>query len=199
MTKIGFVRHGVTHWNKESRAQGSSDIPLHEEGSSEARLLADYMEASDWDIVYSSDLLRAKQTAEILTEKLGTPLYTDTRLRERSGGLVEGTTEEERVQKWGPDWRKLDMGFETPEHVSFRGLSFTEEVVKKHPNQKILIVSHGAFIKYLLNELMPESGMDESLKNTSLTCLIKRESGWDCDLYNCTDHLATDDSLKLFL
>ncbi|WP_164670821.1 histidine phosphatase family protein [Virgibacillus doumboii] len=197
MTKIGFVRHGVTHWNKEGRAQGSSDIPLNEEGLSQARLLADRMKTGEWDVVYSSDLLRAKQTAEILTEKIGAQLHLDPRLRERSGGLIEGTTEEERVQKWGPNWRELDMEFETSERIISRGISFMEEINKKHVGENVLIVSHGAFIKYLLNELMPESGMEESLNNTSLTCLVKREDGWDCNLHNCTEHLEKRDSLKM--
>lgn len=197
MFKIGFVRHGVTRWNKEGRAQGSSDIPLDEEGLEQARSLAERMEIGDWDVVYTSDLLRAKQTAEVLAEKLGTKLYLDARLRERSGGLIEGTTEEERIQKWGPDWRELDVGFESDESIISRGLSFMEDISPHHQGQSVLIVSHGAFIKRLLNELMPDSGMDESLKNTSLTCLNHNGNGWDCDVYNWTEHLVADDSLKL--
>ncbi|ALX49277.1 histidine phosphatase family protein [Lentibacillus amyloliquefaciens] len=197
MTTIGFVRHGVTQWNKEGRAQGSSDIPLDEEGLSQARLLAYRLEASEWDVVYSSDLLRAKQTAEILNAKLGTQLNLDSRLRERGGGLTEGTTEEERIQRWGPNWRELDMQFESHDSIISRGNAFIDEISEKHVNQNVLIVSHGAFIKTLLKALCPGSNMDESLKNTSLTSLIKCGRSWNCELYNRTEHLLEGDSLKM--
>ncbi|WP_010529210.1 histidine phosphatase family protein [Lentibacillus jeotgali] len=197
MTKIGFVRHGVTQWNKEGRAQGTSDIPLDEEGLGQARLLAERLEFGEWDVVYSSDLLRAKQTAEILNAKLGTQLYLDSRLRERNCGLAEGTTEEERVQRWGPGWRELDMQFESYDSIISRGDALIDEISEKHMDQNVLIVSHGAFIKVVLNALIPDSNMDESLKNTSLTSLIKCEGGWDCNLYNWTEHILKGDSLKM--
>ncbi|MFD1363629.1 histidine phosphatase family protein [Lentibacillus salinarum] len=197
MTKIGFVRHGVTQWNKEGRAQGRSDVPLDGEGLKQARSLAERPEVGEWDVVYSSDLLRAKQTAEILTDNLGIQLYLDSRLRERGGGLIEGTTEEERVRKWGPEWRELDVGFEPHDSIITRGISFIEEISAKHHDRNVLVVSHGAFIKHLLKALMPDLEMDESLKNTSLTCLVKCESGWDCDLYNWTEHLIKDGSIQM--
>ncbi|SFB06418.1 probable phosphoglycerate mutase [Lentibacillus halodurans] len=198
MTKVGFVRHGVTRWNKEGRAQGSSDIPLDEEGLEQACSLAAWMEIDDWDVVYASDLLRAEQTAEVLNEKLGKQLHLDSRLREVGGGLIEGTTEEERVQTWGPDWRELDMLFEPQDSIIARGISFMEEIIDKHHDQNVLVVSHGSFIKHLLNVLIPGSDMNESLKNTSLTSLVKCEHGWDCHLYNCTEHLIKGDSLKMY-
>ncbi|GAA0603812.1 phosphatase PhoE [Virgibacillus siamensis] len=190
MTKLGFIRHGITPWNIEGRAQGNSDIPLAEQGLQEARLLAERPEIANWDVVYASDLLRAKQTAEIIVKKIGVPLHLDPRLRERSGGLIEGTTEEERVEKWGVDWRELDMKFESNESIISRGMSFIEEINVKHDSQRVLIVSHGAFIKRLLNALIPDENMVESLHNTSFTTLIKCKSGWECDLYNCTKHLS---------
>jgi len=182
---------------KKEEHRGSSDIPLDEEGLEQARSLAERIESGEWDVLYSSDLLRAKQTAEILNVKLETEMYLDSRLRERSGGLIEGTTEEERVQKWGADWRELDVGFETHESIISRGLSFIEDISAQHQSQKILIVSHGAFIKRLLNELLSDSPIEESLKNTSLTCLIRRENGWHCDLFNCTAHLLKADTLEM--
>src|SRR5699024_9341981 len=182
---------------KKEEHRGSSDIPLDEEGLEQARSLAERIESGEWDVLYSSDLMRAKQTAEILNVKLETEMYLDSRLRERSGGLIEGTTEEERVQKWGADWRELDVGFETHESIISRGLSFIEDISAQHQSQKILIVSHGAFIKRLLNELLSDSPIEESLKNNSLTCLIRRENGWHCDLFNCTAHLLKADTLEM--
>ncbi|MEI4799862.1 histidine phosphatase family protein [Bacillus sp. FJAT-51639] len=190
MTRIGIIRHGSTPWNKEGRAQGSSDISLDQAGIVDAYKLAERLRKENWDFIYSSDLLRAKQTAEIIGGEISNiPLYLEARLREAGGGQIEGTTEEERILKWGKNWRELDLGIEGTDSVIARGLSVIEEIVSKHDNKNILIVSHGAFIKHLLKKLVPQLHMLESPKNTSLTKLIQLENGWDLELYNCTVHL----------
>jgi 2,3-bisphosphoglycerate-dependent phosphoglycerate mutase len=190
MIEIGFIRHGTTAWNKERRAQGSSDIPLDEEGVIQAEQVAERLSVEKWDVIYSSDLSRARQTAEAIANKTGMPLQLDSRLRELSGGLIEGTTEEERINKWGSKWRQFDLGMETQESLIARGTSFMEELVKKHDNQRILIVSHGAFLRRLLQKVVPHFNFDESLKNTSVTSLVLTDEQWDCILYNCTKHIV---------
>ncbi|PEZ01142.1 histidine phosphatase family protein [Bacillus sp. AFS018417] len=191
MTKIGIIRHGSTPWNKEGRAQGSSDISLDQDGILDAYKLAERLRKENWNFIYSSDLLRAKQTAEIIGEKIANiPIYLEPRLREAGGGQIEGTTEEERVLKWGKNWRELDLGIESADSVITRGLSVIEEIASKHDNKNILIVSHGAFIRHLLKELVPHLNMVEFPRNTSLTNLIKAKNGWDSELYNCTVHLG---------
>ncbi|WP_067729639.1 histidine phosphatase family protein [Oceanobacillus damuensis] len=190
MTKIGIVRHGVTHWNIEGRAQGSSDIPLNEEGLMQAERVAERLSKEEWDIVYTSDLTRAHQTAKAIAEKMDIPLRLDSRLRELGGGLIEGTTEAERVSKWGTDWRELDLKMETEASVIERGKTFIDEITGKHTGERILIVSHGAFLKRLINVVVPHFTIEESLKNTSFTSLVMADRQWDCDLYNCTAHLV---------
>jgi len=190
MTRIGIIRHGSTPWNYEGRAQGNSDIPLNKEGLADANKLAERLVKENWDIIYSSNLLRAKQTAEIIADKTGLPLHLEPRLREVAGGLIEGTTEAERVQKWGSKWWELDLGIEKDESVIARGLSMMEDLNVYHPNKNILIVSHGAFIKQMLKVLVPHLEMEESLENTSFTTIIKTDMEWDCDLYNCIRHLT---------
>ncbi|WP_100401977.1 histidine phosphatase family protein [Bacillus sp. FJAT-42315] len=191
MTTLGIIRHGSTHWNKEGRAQGNADIPLDQDGFSDARKLAERLATENWDLIYSSDLLRAKQTAETIGESIGNiDIHFDSRLREVSGGQIEGTTEAERISTWGNDWRELDLGIESAESVKARALPFIEEMIDKHPNKNILIVSHGSFIKHLLKELVPHSSMTDSLKNTSITKVKSLENGWDLEVYNCTIHLG---------
>lgn len=190
MTTLGIVRHGSTHWNKEGRAQGNSNIPLDQAGFSDARKLAERLATENWDLIYSSDLLRAKQTAEIIGKNIkNIEIHFDPRLREAGGGQIEGTTEEERISKWGKDWRELDLGIESTDSVIARAIPFIEEITYKYPNKNILIVSHGAFIKHLLKELVPHLSMNDSPKNTSITKIRKLENGWDSELYNCTLHL----------
>lgn len=190
MTIIGFVRHGVTAWNKEGRAQGSSDVPLDEEGIQMAEQVADRLAAEQWDIIYTSHLIRAKKTAEIIAAKMpGVGLVEDARLRETGGGLVEGTTEAERIEKWGGDWKLQDMGFETHESIVSRGLESLDEIKKKHAGERVLVVSHGSFIKRMLNELVTDTTYEQSLDNTSLTIVQLSDEHNICQLFNCTAHL----------
>jgi probable phosphoglycerate mutase len=190
MTKFGFIRHGRTPWNKEGRAQGSSDIPLDQDGINDAVKLAERLSSEEWDYIYSSNLLRAKQTAEIVADRLDVPaLILDTRLREVGGGLIEGTTEVERLEKWGADWRSMDMGIEKVESVLERGLACLSEINQKHPDSNILIVSHGSFIRHLLKELTPDVDLTSHLQNTSITTMTITENNWNCELYNCVKHL----------
>lgn len=85
MTKFGFIRHGSTQWNTEGKAQGWSDIPLNNEGIEDANRLADRLYSEDWDIIYSSDLLRAHQTANIIAAKLQKEVTLDGYVRLQEG------------------------------------------------------------------------------------------------------------------
>jgi len=190
MTKIGFIRHGSTPWNKEGKAQGWCDIPLNNDGIVDAKRLAQRLLSEDWDIIYSSDLLRAHHTANIIAEKMMKTVHLDSRLREIAGGLIEGTTEEERILKWGSGWRELDLKIESDDRVLSRGITFINEICEKHPNENILIVSHGSFLKKIIKKLIPNEPFEESLLNTSITLLKRDTIGWDCSLFNCTKHLV---------
>ncbi|MEN1969077.1 histidine phosphatase family protein [Lentibacillus sp. N15] len=195
MIKIGFVRHGVTDWNQEGKAQGSADVPLNNEGRSQAATLAERLQTEDWDVMYASDLARAKETAETIANKMNDiTIHFDPRLREVSGGLIEGTTEAERVAKWGVDWRELDLERESNNSIMTRGRSILSEILHKHNGKNILIVSHGSFIKHLLRELLPDDDVEASLGNCSLTILQKNKDGWKLELHNCTQHIMTHSS-----
>jgi 2,3-bisphosphoglycerate-dependent phosphoglycerate mutase len=195
MTKLGIIRHGSTNWNVEGRAQGNSDIALNEEGVLDAHKLTERLVKENWDVIYSSNLRRAVQTAEIIAKKAKLQIHLDSRLREVAGGLIEGTTEAERVQKWGNKWWELDLGIEENDLVRERGLSIIQDIKNEHPNKNVLIVSHGAFIKQLLKEIIPLEEMSEALKNTSITTVINKENEWKCEKYNCVNHLVLNSKL----
>ncbi|XID94907.1 histidine phosphatase family protein [Paenibacillaceae bacterium WGS1546] len=189
MATIAFIRHGSTSWNKEGRAQGSSDISLDQDGIRQAELLADRLRSEAWNHIYSSSLTRAKQTAQIIGNAIGLEIRLDDRLRERSGGLIEGTTEQERLRKWGRNWRDLELGIESIEDVQKRGSDFLEEINSKHQGEKVLVVSHGALIQYNFARLFPDSPPSKHLDNTSITILQRTNNQWVCQLHNCTKHL----------
>lgn len=193
MTVIGIVRHGITEWNLSGIAQGSSDVPLNETGRSQAAALADRLSLEErWDMIVSSDLARAKETAEIISEKLALPIsFFDTRLREMSGGEIEGTTEQQRLEKWGANWRKQDLGMESSDSVGKRGMDALDSILKEFEGKRVLVVSHGALIGITLRRMLPERFGKTDLQNTSITMLEHSGSEWDCTLYNCVKHLDT--------
>lgn len=196
MTTVGFVRHGITDWNIQGIAQGSSDVPLNETGRQQAESLANRLAAEEhWDLIISSDLSRAKETAEIIGRKLFLPVnHFDARLRERSGGKIEGTTEAERLEKWGANWREHDLAMENLDKATERGVACLEDILKNFKGQRVLLVSHGALIGLTLQKLLPEKFTETSMDNTSITILKNAESRWDCTLYNCTVHLNKSES-----
>ncbi|KIL43262.1 histidine phosphatase family protein [Jeotgalibacillus campisalis] len=193
MTTIGLIRHGVTEWNRSGRAQGHTDIPLSEEGIEQARRVAERIASEDetWDLIISSDLSRARQTAEAIAKELGLqkPIQDD-RIREMHLGEIEGLTIEDRVTRWGDNWREQELGIETKDTVAQRGAAFIEEILTQHKGKKILIVSHGGLIGLTLKHLLPEQFTETLLENTSLTILKHDETKWDCSLFNCSKHLV---------
>ncbi len=89
MTTLLLVRHGETDWNRDGRWQGGSDTSLNDVGREQARALADELDGNI-STVYSSDLARARETAEIVVANIGLPVQIDPRLRERGFGSWEG-------------------------------------------------------------------------------------------------------------
>jgi len=88
--RITTIRHGETNWNRERKPQGSCDIELNETGISQAKKLATRLAHEPCDIIYTSDLLRAKKTAEIINEYHGVEMVVSPQLRESSFGEFEG-------------------------------------------------------------------------------------------------------------
>ncbi|UOE95803.1 histidine phosphatase family protein [Alkalihalobacillus sp. LMS39] len=191
MTTIGFIRHGVTEWNQLGKAQGMSNISLNEVGKVQALALGERLKQEEkWDIIASSDLSRANETATIIGQKLELPVsILDERFREMNGGKIEGTTEQERIQKWGENWRSLDLGMETSEQATKRMIACLHELIETNYGKRILVVSHGAVIGMTLRALMPDKFQKTFLDNTSVTILKFDENTWDCLLYNCTKHI----------
>lgn len=192
VTTIGLVRHGVTDWNLEGRMQGKNDIPLNEEGRNQAKLLGVRMAGESWDYIYSSDMTRARETADIIAHHMGMTVSAyDSLLAERAFGQLEGTTEEDRIQRWGEAWRELDHGGEPRDEVIRRGMSMLEEMDRRHPGKRVLVISHGAVIGALVETLFPDFGY-LGLKNTCVNVLEKTEDGWSCLLHNCVKHLQPE-------
>lgn len=191
LTTIGLVRHGITDWNILGKSQGISDIPLNYLGELQAVALANRLVIEgDWNVIVASDLKRAKETAQIIGDKLNLSANTfDKRIREINCGEIEGTTEDERIKRWGSNWRELDLGMEQFADVSNRGCAFITELANTYSGKRVLVVSHGALIGLTLQRLLPERFQKTQLDNTSITILNIEQGVWNCSLYNCTKHL----------
>jgi broad specificity phosphatase PhoE len=160
MTDLWLVRHGQTDWNLTGRWQGQApDAPgLNETGMAQARAIGAQLAGIRFSAVYSSDLLRARQTAELLAEPLGLRGTLEPRLREINLGLWEGllSTEIETRYPRELEERRRDPWYarapegESPHEVAERVLAAVEEIAQKYPRDPVLIVAHGLSLAVIL-------------------------------------------------
>jgi broad specificity phosphatase PhoE len=139
MTELLLVRHGETDWNAAGKLQGHTDRPLNEYGRRQAQALAEQLAGDSIDAVYASDLSRARETAEILGAKLGLPVVVDPDLREKNWGNWEGLTSDERLH--------VEFEGETSEAHRDRTLSAVQRIVERHPDGRIVVVTHGGSLR----------------------------------------------------
>jgi broad specificity phosphatase PhoE len=151
MTELCLVRHGQTEWNNEGRYQGQSDIPLNETGRIQARTLARQLKGYLFSAIYTSDLQRARDTADAISAVLNIPITTDIRLREINQGEWEGQFIDIIRNHYSDLWKQRIMdptsirppGGETVGEVAERVYAALDDIVRFFPNGSVLIVSHG--------------------------------------------------------
>ena len=153
MTTILLARHGETDWNSERRWQGHADRPLNEVGREQARELAETLTDRAIDVVYSSDLVRAHETALIVGQRLGLPVGVDAGLREVDVGDWSGRVHSE-IEGLDPDgyrrWREGGKGWaggESYEEMGERVVAAVLGLAARHPGETVLIVTHGGSIR----------------------------------------------------
>jgi broad specificity phosphatase PhoE len=158
VTTLLLARHGETDWNRDGRWQGQTDTPLNERGREQARVLADVVAGDGIAAVYASDLVRARETAAIVADRLRVPLRTDPRLREVYFGSWEGLTTPEIEQRYPGEiarWRADDgssafAGGETYAQMAERVVAALTQIAATHPSEDVLVVLHGGPIRGLL-------------------------------------------------
>ena len=147
---IYLVRHGQTNWNIEKKTQGHTDIPLNENGRKQAELLAKGISALKIDRIISSDLLRAKETAEILNKNLKKNISFDKRIREINYGVLEGVPRDTITQDiWNIfDTKPEELKAESKIHIFERIKSFFDEL--QYSKDNILVVTHGGTLRMIM-------------------------------------------------
>ena len=140
MTALLLVRHGETDWNADGRLQGQTDRPLSDFGRRQARQLADELADEQLEAIYSSDLSRARETAEIVGERLGLPVVLEPDLREKDWGTWEGLTAVERD--------RVEFVGESTEAHQERMLRALRRISGLHPGDvRVLVVTHGGSMR----------------------------------------------------
>ncbi len=161
-TTVIVVRHGETEWNKQGIQQGHLNSDLTELGIAQAQAAGEVLKAFPIDRMYASDLGRAVQTAQIISEAIGMPFQTDKRLRERMLGVVEGKSKQDlsekyplesaRLTQYDPDYRV--PGGESIRERYARHISCLEKLAVVHRGQTLLVVAHGGVLSSCIHKAL---------------------------------------------
>lgn len=207
--QIYLTRHGETDWNQENRLQGHTDIPLNQKGKEQALLLNQKLKEIEFAAVFSSDLLRAKETAGIILHPRQLKICESSALREGSMGRWEG-----RLFHEFEEWAKTDL--QTPclskeEFLSYGWAGEVESYAKVYERFKrfldlhvydylgkaVLISSHGGVLRTILSHLDFRVGYKWKVSNCAfLKLLLNRQGELFLDSYEGI-HLGAQDQ-KLF-
>lgn len=198
--RVWLIRHGLTDWNQQKRWQGHYPTALNEEGQQQAQQLAQYLAPQPIDIVYSSDLPRAYQTAQALANAKQIPLLKDVRLREIHVGVFEGLSPDE-IKVQHPDvyqrWHENDWDYALPEGESRRMLqtrmmqAFHD--VTQAPYENIALTTHGGSIRIFLQAYFPDDSRVRQylqIRNTSYTLLERSQDKWQIVELAAAPHLS---------
>ncbi|MGH3045242.1 MAG: histidine phosphatase family protein [Gaiellaceae bacterium] len=155
MTTVYLARHGQSDWNAEGRWQGNADRPLTDLGRQQAEELAERLASVPLDAVYSSDLRRARETAESVAARQGLEVQARTELREVDVGSWSGLSRPEVEERFPAAFaRWLDGGHgwddgESYEAMTDRVVAAVLEIASAHPDGTVLVVAHGGPIRAL--------------------------------------------------
>lgn len=178
-TNFGLFRHGQTDWNINFLLQGITDIPMNATGIEQVKTAASAINKDDWDIILTSPLTRAKQTAEIIIQTLGfDDVIQEELLIERSFGEAEGLS----YEQWREKYSDLDEvpGGESRAMLLSRSQLLLDTISNQYEGKRVLAISHGALIRTLIaiasNHELPRDG--ERLANASLNIVGQYQQGW---------------------
>ena len=202
-TKLCLIRHGETTWNAERRLQGHTDIPLNAKGVLQARQMAQALKNTKllFDVLYTSDLKRAADTANAIVELFGLEARVDSALRERHFGALQGLSIQEAPLLQPAIWQahiardfehELDGG-ESIQQFAFRVQTVLDKMQEQHSGKTILLVSHGGTLDMMYRIASRQALSAErvaSVPNASLNWIIHQQGeGWSIEKWADTRHL----------
>jgi broad specificity phosphatase PhoE len=178
MTTLVLIRHGQTDWNVEGRWQGQADPPLNERGREQAQRVAEYHSQFGFAALYSSDLRRAMETAQIIGAKIGLEVIPEPRLREINLGRWQGMLTDD-IQAQYPEefqrWHREPLSVQPPDGeivhaLAARVLEAINEMIARYPKRRVGVVAHELPIAIVLcrsaglglehlRDMVPENGV----------------------------------------
>ncbi|WP_167611755.1 histidine phosphatase family protein [Maribellus sediminis] len=201
-TEITIIRHGETIWNAEKRIQGHSNSQLSENGIIQAGLVAEALAKREFDVLISSDLERAAQTARIINAKLHLSHEYNSNLRERSFGKVEGLNFEEMKARYPDEYSRYKArdpkfafpGGESIEQLFKRVTTEIETIARKFENKKVLIVAHGLVLEMMMYKtfgLKLDDPRVFSINNSSISSFYIGDDHWFLKEWGVIEHLVS--------
>ena len=188
-TILYAVRHGETEWNCKGKQQGYLDSPLTEFGFQQAQTLADGLSGKGIEVLYSSVLGRAMQTAHIIGRRLGLAVNAEKHFRERHLGVMEGLSMLEFRNKYPDEWAFFSSG--DPDYALPDGESAKQfydrcvnrciELTEYHAGQRILVVTHGGVLKSFFYHALCIPLIHPrrfSLFNAAINCFVVSKDQW---------------------
>ena len=200
-TRVIAVRHGETAWNAELRIQGHTDIALNARGRWQAAQLALALAHEAVQAVYSSDLSRARETAQAYAARAGLAVHVAPGLRERGFGHFEGRTFAEIETRWPDDaarWRRREPDFAPGDGESLRDfhrrcVQACAALAARHRGQTILVVAHGGVLDGLYRaatRTAVDAPRSWQLGNATVNRLLHSDEGFTLIGWNDDQHLA---------
>jgi len=207
LTRLIIVRHGETAWNEQGKLQGQADSALNARGIIQGKALAARLSPCSFGALYSSDLGRARQTAELIAAASGHKILTDGRLRERHLGIFQGLTWAEVEQAYPGEYERFltgEVDYVVPEGESFsqssiRMMGCLEELARQHAGQQIVIVSHGGVLGAVLRHVLgiiPDTRHRFKRFNGSWNVFTFENGAWFLETWGDISHLQQTQSLR---
>src|SRR5512135_3025742 len=199
-TRICIIRHGETAWNVEKRIQGHTDIPLNATGRAQALAMAFNAAHHRFSAIYSSDLVRALETARVLAQREDLEMKCLPQLRERHFGLFQGLIAAQGAERYPEAYahyqaRDLDYDFETGESLrrfSERVHEAIDWLVRYHGGQTIAAVSHSGVLDVIYRRATGRplhTPRDFAIPNCALNWFHFDSQGWHLEAWADRHHL----------
>jgi probable phosphoglycerate mutase len=200
-SRLCLVRHGETAWNAEGRVQGQLDVPLNQTGFAQARALARVLSKEAFSAIYSSDLTRARQTAQPIADLLKQKVVLNESLRERHYGAFQGMTyteASERIPEGYARFKAKDPAYDfgTGESLSRfneRALACIHDLVEKHAGENLLLVTHGGVLEMVYRHATGRglsTPRDFEIPNAALNRIEIDAAGWRVSAWADIGHLS---------
>jgi len=182
LTTFALVRHGQTDWNAQRRLQGSTDIPLNDVGRGQARDAVAVLSGYQWDVIVSSPLSRAAETADLIAAGLDLgPARRVPELTERSFGPAEGLQDSPEL-----DALRIPGGFrgaESEDGAARRGLTSLEALAGEFRGRRVLVVAHGSLLRVSLSRAIGRTLLN--IDNAALNLAHHHTvDGWQLEYFN---------------